>query len=189
MNRREPATRRTALSLLTGVGFLLYRRVQSAGERRIVALDEARGPCALVLGSPVRRGLTPIVADRVTTAARLFHQGQVARLVLTGSTSAETGDEVQAMAQAALAAGVPASALDRDPMGLHTFESIENARALAGPLVVVTQRFHLPRALYLCERLGVDAVGVSADLRVYSGLRDYQRRELSSSVLAYWMSR
>lgn len=180
---------RTALSLLTGVGFLLHRRVQTAGARRIVRLDAARGEAALVLGSPVRRGLTPILADRVATAARLFHQGQVARLVLTGSTSAETGDEVAAMACAALAAGVPAAALDRDPLGRHTFESIENARARPGPLVVVTQRFHLPRALYLCERLGIDAVGVAADLRVYSGLREYQRRELASSVLAYWMSR
>jgi vancomycin permeability regulator SanA len=189
MNRREIATQRTALSLLTGVGLVLYRQVQVAGARGIVPLDAARGAAALVLGSPVRRGLTAILADRVATAARLFHQGQVARLVLTGSSAAETGDEVEAMSEAALGAGVPASALDRDPLGRHTFESIENARALAGPLVVVTQRFHLPRALYLCGRMGIDAVGVAADLRPYTGLRDYRLREISSSVLAYWMSR
>ena len=77
-----------------------------------------------------------------------------------------------------------------DPRGTHTFESVRNARALGHrSLLIVSQRFHLPRALYLAGRMGIDAVGVAADLRHYAALKKMEQREVFSSVLAYWMAR
>jgi SanA protein len=190
LSHRHWARRWAMLSTATGAGFLLARSVQREGAQRIVAPESARAEVALVLGSLVNRGITPILADRVSTAVELFHAKKVARLRLTGSTAVETGNEVAAMEELALAGGVPRSAIELDPRGRHTFESMVEAKAAGcSGIVVVTQRFHLPRALYLAQKVGLDAVGVAADRRVYEGIRDYQGRELFSSVLAYWLAR
>jgi SanA protein len=191
---REPHRRRARrwalLSTATGAGFLLARKVQVEGAHRIVPLDSITSGCALVLGALVKHGVTPVLADRVATAVDLYRAGRVTRLRLSGSTAAATGNEVAAMQELVRAAGVPEADVELDPCGRHTYESMLEARA-AGPRhwVVVTQRFHLPRALYLAERAGLEAVGVEADRRLYQGLRDYRAREAFSSVLAYWLSR
>jgi SanA protein len=188
--RRQWARRWTAASLATGAALPIAYSVQRQGAKRIVAPEQARAEVALVLGATVARGVGPVLTDRVLTAASLFHSGQVRRLLLSGSPGGRTGDELSAMERLALDAGVPAPALTRDPRGRHTFESFASARELGlSSLVVVTQRFHLPRSLFIAQRLGLDAVGVPADRRTYERIARYQARELVSSVLAYWLVR
>jgi vancomycin permeability regulator SanA len=184
---RTGARRRTLLSFATLTWRPLVSEVQAAGQGRIFdAADAPVRPVALVLGAMVREMKpTAVLEDRVLTAARLFREGKAARLLLSG-----TPDEVAVMTRLLAEHDVPGDAQLLDPRGTHTFESVRNARALGHrSLLIVSQRFHLPRALYLAGRMGIDAVGVAADLRHYAALKKMEQREVFSSVLAYWMAR
>ena len=123
--------------------------------------------------------------DRLATAAALFHAKRAARLVVSGTPA-----EVAVMSASLCERDVPGTAQVLDPRGLHTFESVRNAKALgARALLIVTQRFHLPRALYFAQKLGLDALGVIADRQPYAGLDRMARRERLSSVRAWWVTR
>lgn len=113
---------------------------------------------------------TPVLYDRVATAADLYRAGVVKKLLMSGDHRFEWYNEPEAMRQLAIRLGVPDEDIVLDYAGRRTYDSCYRARAIFGVerAVVVTQRFHLDRALYLCDALGVQAVGVVADRRVYS---------------------
>ena len=147
-------------------------------------------PVAIVFGAGLRRNGTPtqVLADRVATAAALFHQGRVERLLLSGSTRGMGYDEAGAMAALAVDLGVPPEALWVDNGGVRTAASCQRARDVFGitQAVLVTQTFHLPRALALCEGLGLSVAGVAADLSSYSARarRFWELREYPASLVA-----
>ena len=149
-------------------------------------------PVAIVFGAGLRRDGTPtnVLADRVETAARLYQQGKASRLLLSGSTGNPRGSEPEAMASLAQQLGVPASALMLDEGGSRTYDTCERARRLFGVdrAILVTQRYHLVRALATCEALGIQAVGVAADLRPYSlhSLGFWWLREIPATLVALW---
>jgi SanA protein len=183
--KRTAARLRTALSLASLDGPRIHREVQQAGDGRVFSLEKApQAPVALILGAPAREGrVTAVLEDRLLTGARLLERGTVQSLCCTG-----TPEEVAVMAAFLAEQDVSGSALTLDPHGRHTFESLENARTLGHTeLLVVSQGFHLPRALYICRALGLQASGVTADLRPYQSQHRLEHRELFSSVLAYWM--
>jgi SanA protein len=125
---------------------------------------------AIVFGAGLRRngGPTTILYDRVAAAAELYRLGKVQRLLLSGD--ARFGhDEPGAMQQTAITLGVPEEALTLDGAGWSTYDTCYRAKAIFGVnrVILVTQNFHLPRALFICEALGMQADGVSADLRPY----------------------
>jgi SanA protein len=157
---------------------------------RINTTDEARPrPVAIVFGAGLRRDGSPttVLADRIRTAADLYHHGKVERLLMTGSVR-EGYDEPAAMAAAAEALGVPPSRILIDPAGLRTLDSCARARRVFGvrSALLVSQRFHLPRALALCSAVGVEADGVAADLSPYSSRarRFWELREYPASFVA-----
>lgn len=120
-------------------------------------------PVAIVFGAGVVNGqATPALADRVGGAVALYHQGRVEHLLMTGDNSSEEYDEVSVMRDLALAQGVPAAAITRDHAGFDTRSSCYRARDVFGvrSAVLVTQDYHLSRALYSCRDLGIDAVGL-----------------------------
>ncbi len=120
-------------------------------------------PVAIVFGAGVIDGQpTPALADRVDGAIALYHQGKVAHLLLTGDNSSVAYDEVGVMRDRALAAGVPAAAITRDHAGFSTYDSCYRARDIFGvrAAVLVTQDYHLSRALYTCRQLGLDVIGL-----------------------------
>jgi vancomycin permeability regulator SanA len=118
--------------------------------------------------------------------------GLVSRILLSGSTRGPTYDEPAAMRELALRLGVPDSAIDLDRGGTRTLETCLRARDLFGVrrALLVSQRYHLPRALILCDALGIDAVGAAADLRPYSlrSQRIWELREIPASFVAVWES-
>src|SRR5215212_9530873 len=139
----------------------LYARARA--HRRIHGAATAPpAPVAIVFGAEVcpDGGPSRVLHDRVATAADLYRRGTVRRLLLSGGPG-----EPEAMRRAALRLGVPDSALLLDAGGLRTYDSCARAARLFGVAraLLVTQRFHLPRALFLCAALGIDADGVAAD--------------------------
>jgi SanA protein len=139
-------------------------------------------PVAIVFGAgywPSGR-LSDALADRMETAIELYRHGKVNKLLLTGDNRFEDYNEPAAMARYAQARGVPREDLVLDYAGRRTYDSCYRARVIFGveQAVLVTQRFHLPRALFTCERLGLDAVGLAADRHPYRRILWYQLREL-----------
>ncbi len=147
---------------------------------------------AIVFGAGLWRNgtATPVLKDRVQTAANLYFAGKVEKLLMSGDNRFVEYNEPAVMRDVALSLGVPETAIVVDFAGRRTYDTCYRARAIFGvtEAILVTQAFHLPRAIYECSRLGVDSVGVNADLRVYSksSVLYWNARELFATVAALW---
>lgn len=126
---------------------------------------------AIVFGARVysRERLSAMLRDRVDTAVDLYHADKVDKLLLSGGQNGLEYDEPTAMMAYALERGVPAEAMQPDYGGRRTYDSCYRAANIfqVQQAVLITQEFHLPRALLLCDNLGIEVVGVKADRRIY----------------------
>jgi SanA protein len=147
---------------------------------------------AIVFGAGLWRNgtATPVLQDRVQTAADLYFAGKVEKLLMSGDNRFVDYNEPAVMRELALSFGVPEEAVVLDYAGRRTYDTCYRAKAIFGvtEAILVTQAFHLPRAIYLCNLLGVDSVGVEADLRVYRkfSVLYWNLRELLATVAALW---
>lgn len=147
---------------------------------------------AIVFGAGLWRdgSPTPILIDRVTAAANLFFAGKVEKLLMSGDNRFVDYNEPEAMRQLALSLGVPDDAVVLDYAGRRTYDTCYRAQAIFGvtEAILVTQAFHMPRAIYLCNHLGVDSLGVESDLRLYrkSSMLTWNLRELLATTAALW---
>jgi SanA protein len=169
---------------------LVYLDVSYRYRQRLLSPETVdQRPVALVFGAGVYPNgqLTPVLADRVRTAADLYHQGKVSKLLMSGDNRFLDYNEPAHMGDFARNLGVPASALAYDYAGRRTYDSCYRAKHIFGQdrLVLVTQAFHLPRALYLCQQLDIDAVGVSADRRSYRAAAWFSLRESFARIRAW----
>lgn len=160
------ALARAAVALgAVAAGPQLAARALAAG--RIHPQDSSRfapAGAALVLGARVWQDGRPslFLRQRVEAGAALYEHGLVPRLILTGAGHNREGlDETEAMFRTAVDLGVPEAALERDPRGHDTRASALNARDGLGltSVIVCSQEFHLPRAMWLCRSVGLDAQG------------------------------
>ena len=128
--------------------------------------------CILVLGAGVRADGTPshMLEDRLRGAVALYEAGVSDVLLLSGDNSGDDYDEVSAMVRYCLEHGVPENAIVRDDIGFSTSESVYNTVRTLGyrDILVVTQEYHLYRAMYMIKRMGADADGFATDYRAYS---------------------
>jgi len=126
---------------------------------------------AIIFGAGLRRDGTPttVLRDRVETGASLYFSGKAKKLLMSGDSQTEYYNEPEAMRQYAISLGVPDDAIVMDFAGRRTYDTCYRAKAVFGVenTLLVTQRFHLPRAVFLCNALGVEAVGVEANNRNY----------------------
>jgi len=162
------------LLALAGVGVLLLSRawVLFRAHSAITTAENApTRPVAIVFGAGLLRdgSPTPVLRDRVATAADLYFRGKVQKLLLSGDNRFLNYNEPEAMRQYALALGMPAEALVLDYAGRRTYDTCYRAKAIFGveSALLVTQKYHLPRAVYTCRALGIGATGVPADRRRY----------------------
>lgn len=175
----------TLLIGLFGLALLLLPRlttkIHAWTHTQTVETVEPHG-VAVVFGAGLWRdgSPTPVLRDRVRTAANLYFAGKVEKILMSGDNRFEDYNEPAAMRDYAIGLGVPGEAIVLDFAGRRTYDTCYRARDIFGleSAILVTQRFHLPRALYTCNRLGVSSVGVEADQRIY-------RRH----SLAYWHTR
>ena len=141
--------------------------------------------CILVLGAGVRDGRpTDMLRDRLDTAVELYFSGVAKKLLVSGDHGSDDYDEVNVMKDYAVDKGVPSEDIFMDHSGFSTYESIYRADAVFGvkSCIIVTQKYHLFRALYAAEQFGLRAVGVSADVREYSGAFYRETRETLARV-------
>lgn len=145
---------------------------------------------ALVLGARVYSNgrLSGMLRDRVETAVALYKADKVQKLLMSGDNSSLDYNEPDAMTAHAIALGVPAEDIQPDYAGRRTYDSCYRAKAIFAveSLVIVTQAFHLPRALFLCNQLGIPSVGVAADQAVYDprSLAWSETREVPATFFA-----
>jgi vancomycin permeability regulator SanA len=148
---------------------------------------------ALVLGAGLTRDgqVTWFLRDRLDAAISLYRDGKVDGLLLSGDNHVRSHDEPGAMRAYARSQGVPAGAITLDYAGFDTYDSCYRARHIFGvrSAEVVTQRYHVPRAVYLCRAVGIaaDGLGVRDWGRVPTGkMIHYQAREVFADVKAVW---
>lgn len=158
---------------------------------RIHPPEEARSmPTAIVFGAGLRRDGRPttVLADRVTTAVSLYQQGKVKTLLMSGSSNVSGYDEATAMLELAEQLGVPQEDILVDSEGDRTYITCARAKNIYGVehALLVTQRYHLPRALILCDALSIESDGITADLRLYSSQVIWSAREIGATFRALW---
>lgn len=134
--------------------------------------EEAQPRIAIVFGAGLAPGggPSPVLYDRVATAADLYRAGRVRKLLVTGDNRFVEYNEPEVMRETARSLGVPDGDIVLDYAGRRTYDSVYRARNIfeVRRAIVVTQAFHIDRALYLCNAIGIDAIGVAADRRHYS---------------------
>jgi vancomycin permeability regulator SanA len=147
---------------------------------------------AIVFGAGLRRDGSPtaVLRDRVETATKLYFAGKVEKLLMSGDNRVVDYNEPESMRQYALSLGVPNEAIVLDYAGRRTYDTCYRAKAIFGveSAVLVTQDFHLPRALFTCNALGVRATGVGANNFYYlkRSRLYWNTRELFATVGAFW---
>jgi len=164
--------------------------VSSLGKRFPLGVAP-QGKTAVVFGAGLYRdgSPSPVLRDRVSTAAELYKAGKVEKLLMSGDNSTLSYNEPGAMKKYAMQLGIPEDAIVLDYAGRRTYDTCYRAKVIFGitEATLVTQDYHLPRALFICQNLGLKAVGVSADRRNYSrGTYIYWRlREIPATLSAF----
>ncbi len=144
---------------------------------------------ALILGARVYSDerMSSILFDRVQTGLELYKSGRVKKLLLSGDHGTKNYDEVNTMKEYLLDKGVPAEDIFLDHAGFDTYDSFYRAKEIFGvyDVTVVTQAFHLPRAVYIGRALGMEVIGVVADKQKYLSEFTNNAREILARVKAF----
>jgi len=180
--------------ILLGLLFLFLPRIITSIYAAFKAFSVDNVPSeqiAIVFGAGLRRDGTPtaVLRDRVETAAELYFSEKVKKLLMSGDNSVVTYNEPEAMRQYAISLGVPDEDIVLDYAGRRTYDTCYRAKAIFGieRAILVTQEFHLPRAIFLCNMLGIEGVGVEADQRYYRKISRliWNTRELMATTAAF----
>jgi SanA protein len=179
--------------ILSGLTFLILPRLLTAlySLPKTYNLQSAPSkPVAIVFGAGLWRDGTPttVLRDRISTAAQLYFTGKVQKILMSGDNSTVDYNEPAAMREFALGLGVPDEAIVLDYAGRRTYDTCYRAKAIFGvqQATLVTQGFHMPRALFTCNALGLNAIGVASDTREYrlTSLFYWNLRELPATLTA-----
>ncbi len=144
----------------------------------------------IVLGASVHSDgkLSPILQDRVDTALRIFRSGKAKQFLLSGDNRKNDYDEVSAMKNYLIEREVPENLIFTDPAGIDTYDSMYRSNFIyeVPNAIVVTQNFHLPRAMFIANSLGLDYIGIPATAKHYDTQSSLIRREKLANLKAVW---
>lgn len=156
-----------------------------ATEKNIFTADtfknDEKADCILILGAGVKDGKPkPMLRDRLLTGIELYKSGAAKKIIMSGDHGRADYDEVNVMRAFALEQGVRAEDIFLDHAGFSTYDSVYRAKNIFGAenIIIVSQKYHLYRALYISEKLDVKAAGVSANLNTYGGQLKRDIREI-----------
>lgn len=156
-----------------------------ATEKNIFTADtfknDEKADCILILGAGVKDGKPkPMLRDRLLTGIELYKSGAAEKIIMSGDHGRADYDEVNVMRAFALEQGVSAEDIFLDHAGFSTYDSVYRAKNIFGAenIIIVSQKYHLYRALYISEKLDVKAAGVSANLNTYGGQLKRDIREI-----------
>lgn len=175
------------LGVLGGCALLGVNGYVKAVAKDAILLEEQAAElsdvdCIIVLGCKVWEDGRPshMLQDRLERAISLYRLGAAPKLLMSGDHGTQEYDEVNAMKQYAIDAGIPSEHIFMDHAGFSTYETVYRAKEIFGAekVVIVTQQYHLYRALYIAEKLGVEAYGVASDYRTYAGQTMRDLREI-----------
>lgn len=170
------------LIFLFGINFFIKKSTES----RIISAERAGElddiDCILVLGAGVRSDKTPslMLGERLDSGVALYRSGASMKLLMSGDHRQDNYNEVQVMKDYAIDLGVPSRDIFMDHAGVSTYDSVYRAKEIfqAKKIIIVSQEYHLYRALYLAKSLGLDAYGVPSDTRRYKGQEWRDLREI-----------
>jgi vancomycin permeability regulator SanA len=176
--------------LLTILGILSV--IRSYGRQYILEIEKLPRDCdvVIVLGAGVRPDGNPcdLLADRIDTGVKIYLAGFCRSILLTGDNSGEHYNEVAVMKNWIMKRDVE-NAIDEhkiliDNYGLCTYDSMYRAKYLfnVNKVIISTNRYHLPRAIYIARKMGIEAYGVASDLRTYDRMKKYIRREILAQI-------
>lgn len=174
-----------AVIISAGV-FIIDAYVKASADSRILTAEAAAeipdADCILILGCGVYEGgvPSPMLEDRLLTGIELYNSGVAPKIIMSGDHGQENYDEVNIMKQFAIDRGVPSEDIFMDHAGFSTYESAYRAKEVfeASKPIIVTQKYHLYRAIYDAKALGLEAYGVASDPREYAGQTYRDLREI-----------
>ena len=168
----------------TATLFIINGHVKASTKEHILTVQKAAEledvDCIIILGCQVKDdgSLSHMLRDRLMRGLEVYEAGAAPKLLMSGDHGREEYDEVGAMKNYAIENGVPSENVFMDHAGFSTYETVYRAKEIfqADKVIIVTQEYHLYRALYIAEQFGVEAYGVSADLNRYAGqsMRDFR---------------
>lgn len=174
------------------VGLLRVAMILKERPNTYAIADVPNAPVALVFGAGLTYEKAPSdpLRDRIDAAISLYEAGKVQKLLMSGDNSTIYYNEPEAMRQYAISQGIPDTDIVLDYAGRRTYDSCYRAKAIFGlnDVILVTQNYHLPRALFLCNQLNLNAYGVPADQTLYLRHRYvyWRVREVAATVAAYY---
>lgn len=146
-------------------------------------------PVGIVLGARVIGAdkVSDVYADRLQTAVNIYKQGKITKILISGDHGQTNYDEVNAGREYLLKEGVRPADIFLDHAGFDTYDSVYRAKNIfnINRALIITQEFHLPRALYLSQSVDIEALGCKADLHKYKNIGSMQRREVFAKIKAW----
>lgn len=164
--------------------------VKSISSKKIISPEKIteinNADCIIILGCGVKFNGQPsmMLADRLERGIDLYKQGVAPKIIMSGDHGQIEYDEVNTMKQFAIDKNIPSEDVFMDHAGFSTYESMYRAKEIfkAKSVVIVSQEYHLYRAIYIAEKLGIEAYGVNADYRLYGGEKYREAREILARV-------
>ena len=159
--------------------------IKSSTKNQIISVEESSNlediDCIIILGAGIWGDKpSPMLEDRLLQGIELYNNNVSTKIIMSGDHGREEYDEVNIMKEFAIEKGVPSENIFMDHAGFSTYESIYRAKEIfeADKIVIVTQKYHLYRALHIANSLGIEAYGVGADPRQYVGAMYRELREI-----------
>ncbi len=184
-----------ALLLFFGINALLLISMHSFSAERIYSYEDIESvpskPVAIVFGASVNPNTqlpSDILRDRIVTAIDLYNKGKVEKIIMSGDNRVTHYNEPIVMQRYAELLSVPEEDVVMDFAGRRTYDTCYRAKEIfqIDRAILVTQEYHLYRALYTCNALGVSSIGVSASRQQYVNQSYYNIREIPATLLAWW---
>lgn len=177
---------------IVSVASVLYMnyKVSKSGDRYIMKMkDLPQCDAVLVLGAYVAPDgkLSDMLKDRTDVGLQVYNDMKASKILLSGDHGKVNYDEVNGMKNYVVSKGVKPENVFMDHAGFSTYDSMYRARDIfkIKKLIIVTQGYHLKRAVFIARELGIEAYGVSSDLQPYRGILMYENREILARVKAF----